>query len=223
MMMADRRTFKTFVLFVTLSVSSVPHRGLGQRPDVSAPADATDRPTVAMCKKVAPDAEYFVPEDLKLHRVPSGSGAYGYRQNCPFWVVDFSLNRLANSILEADGSRSFEETKFYGAAYDLPSSSSANGKDPIVKEDCLRLRVEYYIFSKFKHEPEFVFRRHLYMVGEWTGQNTCMLSKDPTSAPDWFKLTAPKANVLVVRVATRVKLRTSWQETTAVIEDVPAN
>ena len=33
---------------------------------------------------------------------------------------------------------------------------------------------------------------------------------------------APDANVLVIRVATRVKLRTSWQEAAAIIHDIPA-
>ena len=173
------------------------------------------------CAKVQPDAEYFIPENISSHRVPSGSGRYGYRQGCPFWVVDFSMNSKSNTFLNQDGSRFREKTLFYGLAYDLPSSQSAGGKDPIVKEDCQRLRVEYIIYTKFKHESSFVLKRHITAKGGWTSGNVCSLSLNYALPENSFRTEAPEANVRVIRVATRVKLRTSWQEATAAVEDAP--
>lgn len=173
------------------------------------------------CAKVQPDAEYFIPENLSAHTVPSGSGRYGYRQGCPFWVVDFSMNSKSNTVLNPDGTRFREKALFYGLAHDLPSSQSEGGKDPIVKEDCLRLRVEYIIYTKFKHESTFVFKRHITAKGGWTSANVCSLSLNYALPENSFKTEAPEANVRVIRVATRVKLRTSWQEAAGRVEDAP--
>ena len=212
---------KKLVLLV-LCAATICAAAVGQGPDVSEPSSRDDRRVVRECAKVGPDAEYFIPENLVSHTVRSGSGAYGYRKICPFWVVDFSLNSKSNSNLQPDGTRDFDDTVFYGIPHDLPSSLMAGGIDPIVKEDCSRLRVEHYIYKKFKHEAEFVFQKHLYRQGQWdTSLNHCTLTKNPAVAPDRFKTAAPQANVLVIRVATRVKLRTSWQEAAAKIEDLP--
>ena len=174
------------------------------------------------CANVQPDAEYFIPENISAHTVPSGSGGYGYRQGCPFWVVDFSMNSKSNTVLSPDGSRFREPTLFYGIAHDLPSSQSAGGKDPIVKEDCLRLRVEYIIYTKFKHESAFVIKRHITAKGTWiSSANVCSLSLNYALPENSFKTEAPEANVRVIRVATRVKLRTSWQEAAGRVEDAP--
>lgn len=216
---------KTKLTLVLLAICAVNIcvAAIGQQPNVSELSDRQNRRVVTECAKIAPDAEYFVPENLVKHIVPSGSGAYGYRSTCPFWVVDFSLNSKSNSSLSPDGTRFLEDTVFYGIPHDLPSSAMANGTDPIVKEDCERLRVEHYIFRKFKHEPTFVFQKHLYRQGGWIpSTKSCKLTKDPGQAPDRFKTEAPQANVLVIRVATRVKLRTSWQEAAAIVHDLPA-
>ena len=187
--------------------------------DVSSTAQS--RAVVSRCAKALPDAEYFVPENLEEHIVPSGSGAYGYRKSCPLWIVDFSLNSKSNTYV-VDGQRFVEKTVFYGEPHDLPSSLSAGGNNPIVEEDCKRLRVEHFIYKKFKHESTFVFQKHLFRKGEWQGsQNGCALTKDPGTPPDSYTVEAPNANVLVIRVATRVKLRTSWQEAAARIHDIP--
>ena len=216
-------TLKPIMLLLALCGLTVFDRVLGQQPDVSVPSSRENRRVVTNCAKIGPDAEYFVPENLVQHIVPSGSGAYGYRNTCPFWVVDFSLNSKANSVLLPNGSRLLEDTVFYGIPHDLPSSLMAGGTDPIVKEDCERLRVEHYIYRKFKHETTFVFQKHLYRQGQWIASTkSCKLTKDPGQAPDRFKTEAPQANVLVIRVATRVKLRTSWQEAAAIIHDLPA-
>jgi hypothetical protein len=174
------------------------------------------------CARADADAEYFIPESLSEHRVPSGSGGYGYRQGCPFWVVDFSMNSKANSYIPfGSTARVREKTLFYGVIYDLPSSNSAGGSIPIVKQDCERLRLEYIVYSKFKHEPNFVLKRHITANTVWSGDNTCKLPIN-TALPEYsFKTTAPEANVLVIRVATRVKLRTSWQEVAAMASDAP--
>lgn len=189
--------------------------------DVSSTPQA--RAFVSRCAKAPPDAEYFVPENLVQHIVPSGSGAYGYREGCPLWIVDFSLNSKSNTYL-VNGQRFVEKTVFYGVPHDLPSSLSAGGKNPIVEEDCKRLRVEHFIYKKFKHESAFVFQKHLFRKGQWQGSQNggCKLTKDPGTPPDSFRVEAPDANVLVIRVATRVKLRTSWQEAAAIIHDIPA-
>jgi hypothetical protein len=174
------------------------------------------------CAQANADAAYFIPENLTEHRVPSGSGGYGYRQGCPFWVVDFSMNSKANSYIPFGSTvRVREPTLFYGAIYDLPSSRSAGGTIPIVKEDCERLRLEYIIYSKFKHEPNFVLKKHITTNAVWSGDNTCKLPIN-TALPEYhFKTSAPEANVLVIRVAARVKLRTSWQEVAAMASDAP--
>ena len=170
------------------------------------------------CAGAQADFEYFIPENFSEHAVPSGSGRYGYRQRCPFWVVDFSMNSKSNSYLPPEG-RVREPTLFFGLPHDLPSSNSAGGRIPIVKEDCERLRLEYIIYSKFKHEANFVLKKHITANAGWSG--TCNLSIN-TALPQYHFMTrAPEANVLVIRVAARVKLRTSWQEVAAMAVDAP--
>ncbi len=214
------------VLATTLAVLATTEPSTTE-PSTTVPSTTESRTTlvttvVSSCATVQPDAEYFIPENLVEHIVPSGSGAYGYRKGCPLWVVDFSLNSKSNSYLPPNGQRIPEKTVFYGVPHDLPSSLSAGGENPIVQEDCQRLRVEHFIYKKFKHESAFVFKKHLTRKGVWQGsQNGCILTKDPATPPDGFRVEAPEANVLVIRVATRVKLRTSWQEAAAKIHDVP--
>jgi hypothetical protein len=209
---------KFFFILSTIMVSAALGASTTQQPRNRTPSSPTVLPE-ADCAGVAPDAEYFIPENFTRHDVPSGSGRYGYRQRCPFWVVDFSMNSKANSYLTPEGSRVRERTLFFGLPHDLPSSSSAAGWIPIVKEDCERLRLEYIIYSKFKHESNFVLKRHITATASWSG--TCNLSIS-TALPQYHFMTrAPEANVLVIRVATRVKLRTSWQEVAAIAEDAP--
>jgi len=182
-------------------------------PDSLAAQANTAQTTVLMeslCATAKADAEYFIPEAFVDHLVPSLSGRYGYRGGCPFWVVDFSMNSKSHSQL-VNGVRIRNQTRFYGVPHDLPSSQSAGGKDPIVQEDCQRLIVEYIIYTKFKHVANFVMTRHITAKGEWASNNQCLLTK-PILDENSFITQAPEANVRVIRVATRVKLRTSWQE-----------
>ena len=220
------RATLAFKIFLVLSalVTVILKTNFAQALDRSQLLGTESRPLVSRCAKVAPDAEYFVPEKIVQHTVPSGSGAYGYRTGCPLWVVDFSLNSKSNTELLPNGDRFHEKAAFFAVAHDLPSSSSAGGEIPIVKEDCERLRVEHFIYKKFKHEPTFLFQKYLLRKGEWIASpKTCRLTKDPYTPPDSFTAEAPNANVLVIRVAVRVKLRTSWQEAAARISDIAAH
>lgn len=185
----------------------------------AAPAGDTSAPAPALietrCGKVAPDSEFFIPEPFEQKVVPSLTGGYGYRSGiCPFWVVDFSLNRLSNSQI-IDGQRVFDDTEFWAVPYDLPSSAAANGDRPMVQEDCERLRVEYIVYKKFKHEAHFAVQQHNTVTASWVGSG-CVVN--PYGK---LRVSAPTANVLVIRVATRVKLRSSWQETAAKAVDAP--
>ena len=185
-------------------------------PDFLAAQANTAQTTVLIeseCATAKADDEYFIPEAFVEHLVPSLSGRYGYRARCPFWVVDFSMNSKSHSQL-VNGVRIRNLTRFYGVPHDLPSSQSAGGKDPIVQEDCQRLLVEYIIYTKFKHEANFVMTRHITAKGNWASNNKCLLTK-PILDENSFITQAPEANVRVIRVATRVKLRTSWQEAAA--------
>src|SRR5688572_13299963 len=213
---------KFLAVLAALVASAVSTTTHAQAPNVNELSTTQARTIVSNCAKAPPDAEYFIPENLVQHIVPSGSGAYGYRTGCPLWVVDFSLNSKSNTYLLPNGQRMKEKTVFYGVPHDLPSSLSAGGENPIVEEDCERLRVEHFIYRKFKHESTFVFQKHLARKGVWqSSTKTCQLTKDPGTPPDAFRVEAPDANVLVIRVASRVKLRTSWQEAAAKIHDVP--
>lgn len=213
-------TLKSFGLSATI-VTAAAITAAQQKVQLDGESVPIDVFLESKCAKAAADAEYFIPENISFHIVPSSSGRYGYRQGCPFWVVDFSMNSKANTVLAPDGTRFREKTLFYGLAHDLPSSQSAGGKDPIVKEDCLRLRVEYIIYTKFKHESAFVLKRHITAKGSWTSANVCSLSLNYALPQNSFRTEAPEANVRVIRVATRVKLRTSWQEAAGRVEDAP--
>lgn len=179
-------------------------------------ASDTPLPNVeSACAQAPPDREYFIPEAFSEKVVPSNTGRHGYEQGCPFWVVDFSMNSKSNTYIQ-DGVRIKESTNFDGIPTDLPSSSSsAHNLKPGVLEDCKRYRQEYIIYTKYKHEPNFVLRSHNTVTHKMAG-TSCYIPNNPK-----YKTKAPDANVLVVRVATRTKLRTSWQETAARAADAP--
>lgn len=172
-----------------------------------------------ICAKVPPDAEYFIPESFKEKKVASGSGWYGYRSatKCPLWVVDFSMNSKSNTYVSPDSGKRFkEETVFSGDAYDLPSSAAKFGNAPIVEEDCKRFKGRYFTYFKMKHEPTFKFIKTVTYHGSWAGHsNKC----DVVFSEGGAKFTAPDANVLVIRVAVDVLLRSSFQEAAAIAKD----
>jgi hypothetical protein len=198
------------------------------RPGTATGAAATPaRPAALMdhCAKAPPDAEYFIPESFSQKVMPSGSGGYGYRSRaeCPFWIVDFSLNSRSNTQIDPEtGERLKESTHFRGDAFDLPSSQQKNGIRPIVAEDCQRLFIEYTIYTKMKHESAFILRNRVRQQGDWKG-GSCNLKglKPGDSIADVLTYKAPDANVLVVRVVVGVKLRSSWQEAAAIASDGP--
>ncbi|MDO8478830.1 MAG: hypothetical protein Q7W02_22050 [Candidatus Rokubacteria bacterium] len=174
-----------------------------------------------LCANAQADATYFIPEAFTEHSLRSISGKHGYRTspNCPFWVADFSMNSKSNTFVDPrTNQRIKQRTQFYGRAHDLPSSPSADGTMPVVDEDCKRYTVEYIVYRKFKHEANFVLQKHVTSQGSVLGGG-CIQQPKPDLAS--YKTEAPDANVLVIRVATRVKLRTSWQETAARADDAP--
>jgi hypothetical protein len=169
----------------------------------------------ATCANAQPDREYFIPENFADEVIASGSGRYAYEGQCPFWIVDFSMNNKSNTFMQ-DGVRIKENTQFYGIPNDLPSTeSSAPALSPMTQEDCKRYQLSYMVYTKFKHEPNFVFRGKYAVNHKMTGSN-CYIPQ-----PSKFKTKAPDANVLVIRVVTRMKLRTSWQEAAARANDAP--
>ena len=168
------------------------------------------------CAKVAADATWLVPKSFPKdgHYVPSPSGGYGYRHNCPFWVVDFALNSESHTF---DNPPSKEWTRFTGVAYDLPSSpSTAEGLsgDP---EDCNRLWIEYYVYQRYSLEAGFDTATewpplHTVLKGEYDALNqVCGV----TSVTDFTDAQAPPLNLWWVRVAVRVRERNTWQEAAA--------
>lgn len=207
-----------FVLLTTLVVSTAL-----AAPDTKGPSEKMPSASVeSLCAKAQADATYFIPESFKEQGLRSISGKHGYRAspNCPFWVADFSMNSKSNTFVDPKTNQRIKErTQFYGRAQDLPSSPSAEGTIPTVDEDCKRFTVEYIVYRKFNHEANFVLIKHVTSEGSVLGAG-CTQQPKPDLAS--YKTEAPDANVLVIRVATRVKLRTSWQETTARAEDVPA-
>ena len=169
-----------------------------------------------LCAQASPDAEYFIPEAFTSKVVTSKSADYAYRKGCPFWIVDFSMNSKSNSFI-FEGRRLFDGTDFDGVSSDLPSTSgTAADMTPGTEQDCTRLRVEYFVYKKFKHEANFVFQAHsVRAAGMWG--TSCVI---PTPG-QYLVSHAPTANVLVVRIATRVKLRNAYQEAAARAVDHP--
>lgn len=201
------------ILAVSAALASAQTKGVGPLPGAGT--------VESLCAKAQADGTYFIPEAFNNHSIRSVSGRHGYRTSpdCPFWVVDFSMNSTSNIFVDPQtNQRSKEPTRFYGRAIDLPSSVAADDALPIVGEDCNRYTVEFIVYRKFKHEANFVLQTHVISQGTLQG-SSCIQTPRPELAA--YKTKAPDANVLVIRVATRVKLRTSWQETAAVAEDVP--
>lgn len=217
--------------FVTTVACAAPQDAtLGASIPGNIPIQKTAIDWMTNCEKANPDAEYFIPESFSLKMMPSSSGAYGYRSmvtSCPLWIVDFSMNSKSNTYIEpTTGERIKESTVFSAGAYDLPSSASKNenGTIPTVAEDCKRYDHEYYIYSKMKHESIFQFQQYQRWKGSWNpSSKKCDFVWGGTGnfSPSALKFKAPSANVLVIRVMVRVKLRDSWQKASANAYDAP--
>lgn len=178
------------------------------------------------CAAARTDATYFIPEKFGEKKMPSGSAAYGYRTGCPLWIVEYSMNSKSNTYLDEQGVRHKANTLFLGFPFDLPSSATADAENATVAEDCNRLRVEYYIYTKMKDQAAFTFRHHVIWKGVWSESskvcNRAYLKPSTDGNDATFYLKAPDAGVRVIRVAVRVKERSSWQEAAALAGQGPA-
>lgn len=205
------------VLSLTPPVRSVPS---SLAPGTGGPGTgALPLATLAGCTTVQPDREFFIPEAIpqKGISIESGSGRYGYqlKPKCPFWVVDYKLNKHSNTILSSDGTRLKLPTEFYGIPYDLPGTKAGNPSILVTEEDCKRWTLEYAIYTKWNHESNTEFKLVRQMKADSTG---CLIPADNAK----YRLDqSPSANVLVVRVVTRMKLRSSVQETAAYARIAP--
>lgn len=174
------------------------------------------------CAEVNPDASYLIPKQFGGRTEASGSGAYGYQPaaDCPYWVVDFLMNRYSNTWVTESGMTIREYVFFKGDAFDLPSSSGV-GTRPIVEEDCKRLEVDLLIYRKDPNENTFkMIKTGAGRFGSWNNTNqTCSL----VGLPGLHSERAPTSNMLKIRIAVRVKLRGSWQQAAAYATLAPPN
>lgn len=198
------------------------------------PTHTINKPTVGVesgapqaiwkrCSEVAPDVSYLIPRTNQFggRTEASGSGEYGYQRaaDCPYWVVDFLMNRFSHTWVSESGALMRENVIFFGDAFDLPSSSTANGTRPIVEEDCKRLEVDVFIYRKGPNENKFKIIRNRKGRGSWDGTK-CVLSG---LQGEEVSEHAPNSNILKFRIAVRVKLRGSWQQAAGYAIPAPPN
>jgi hypothetical protein len=212
-----RKSCLTLLPWVMLAVSVLPVAGCravthNQPGVVNSAVGSPSRLEVDFsraCADVKADTVFVVPkafDDVKGYYLPSPSGGYGYRQGCPFWVVDFFLNSDSHS------NPLREPTRFTGIAYDLPSSPSTIQGFPGDPEDCSRFVVDYYVYQRSSLDPTYQ------ASSQWptrlhTTLSTCNAPKDATS--QYVDVMPPEVNAWWVRVAVRVRERNSWQEAAA--------
>jgi hypothetical protein len=185
------------------------------RPRVVAELDTTRQTILQKCAEVDPDASYLIPKADQFggQTEASGSGAYAYKPpgNCPYWVVDFLMNRSSNTWVDEFGNTKRENVRFYGNTFDLPSSKDANLNHtrPIVEEDCKRLELDVFIYRKDPNENTFKIIKSGKNRFSWDNTNkTCNMQ----GLLEEHSERAPTANMLKIRIAVRVKLRGSWQQ-----------
>lgn len=211
-----------FLMLCPLAViNAQPVSGQRATPTVNSPKFKAELDTsqtmLQKCAQVQPDASYLIPrsEQFGGRTEASGSGAYAYKPagNCPYWVVDFHMNRFSNTYINpTSGETERDEVIFSGNAFDLPSSGSSvdnGGKTPIVEEDCKRLEVDVFIYRKDPNENTFKFLKGDKMRFSWDST-----SKRCNQQGLWatYAEEAPLSNMLKIRIAVRVKLRGSWQQ-----------
>lgn len=195
------------------------------------PGLLSNRPEIS-CAAIEHDVYTWIPETMGEIVRESGSGAYGYRKGCNFWVVDYAMNWLSNNPLDPYGNRLHENTRFFGSAFDLPSSLTANGVNafPGTKDDCENFELRYLIWTRMNNDPDWIYKGDRRLFGtpsSWDpATGACSLGDASTleGGLSYFETKAPPGqNVLRIRVATRVKERTSWQETAAIARDGDAD
>jgi hypothetical protein len=154
------------------------------------------------CRTAEPDKLYYVLQNSAPMNAESGSGGYGYRTTaCKRWVVDYKVATYS------------PEWIISGEAWDLPSSSVANGTWPSNAQDCARVATYLTFYRKKASETAFTQIGSGKITGQWSASSsTCyrvptgMTSAiAPHSVSGWDTW----------RVAVGTKLRTTWQEVRA--------
>lgn len=176
------------------------------------------------CSTVEPDASYLIPRSNEFSGqvLASGDGEYGYQSSadCPYWVTDFKLNRYSNTWISESGALMKEGVLFKGDAYDLPSSQSHGGTRPIVEEDCRRLEVDVILYRREPGTTTFkLVDSGKGRFASWSESGGCSLS----GLPEIIGAEAPNANILTIRIATRARLRDSWQQAAGTAFLAPPN
>lgn len=195
-----------------------------QRPPVTQ-AGAPMTTVFQVCARGEPDAHYLIPDSNAFsgRTEASGDGEYGYEpaSECPYWVVDFLMNRFSNTWVNESGQLMREHVLFSGGAFDLPSSPSRDGTRPVIEEDCRRLEIDVLVYRK--DPDENIFRLVKHGSGRFASWNAQSKSCSLQGLPEVHSERAPDANMLKVRIAVRVKLRGSWQQAAAHALIAPPN
>lgn len=195
----------------------------GDRPTIgAADTPGTMQTTVGACAAAAPDAEYLIPRQFSVRTEASKDGGYGFLKPaaCNYWIVDFLLNRYSNERITEDGMVLHDPVIFAGDAYDLPSSAQHNGSRPIVEEDCRKLEIDVLVYRKDPDSNTFtLLSRSQGRFASWNaGNRSCSISALQARTE-----TAPHANITKIRIATRVKLRGTWQQAAGLAYLAPPN
>ncbi|HMJ13899.1 MAG TPA: hypothetical protein VK524_20920 [Polyangiaceae bacterium] len=163
--------------------------------DIVLPIDA--------CRTADPDQIFYVLANSGALVSESKNGGYGYDLPCARWVVDYKIATYS------------PEWQITGEAWDLPSSSGANGLVPTNAHDCGRFATYVTFYRKKASETSFTNLGSGKFAGTWSS-SSCKLTPSgtmttaiaPPSTTGWDTW----------RIAVGSKLRTSWQETRAVGE-----
>ncbi|MCE9670844.1 hypothetical protein LY474_23840 [Myxococcus stipitatus] len=171
-------------------------------------------PPIVLCTSVDPHATvyvgngYNVPLDSLPYASKSGSGAYFY-EGCGRYVVDLYIgdtHPAANYVLSA-----------YGAAHNLPSSSTLTGELPNNALDCGEYR-QWQTFYRKNTLGNWETLGSATQKGAWVG-NKCELQLVSGSLPALTGITNTDGSGWdVYRVAVAVKLRSSGQEAKVVVD-----
>jgi len=154
------------------------------------------------CRTAEPDKLFFVLQNSAPLTAESGSGAYGYKTTaCKRWVVDYKVATYS------------PEWIMTGEAWDLPSSSVANGTWPSNAQDCGRVATYLTFYRKKANETAFTQIGSGKITGSWSASSsTCYRI---TSGMTYVIAPHSTSGWDTWRVAVGTKLRTTWQEVRA--------
>ncbi len=163
-------------------------------------------PLYDYCANASPDVVrhvgngYDTPISALPYRAESGSGAYGYGTDlCKSFIVDAKLAQATPQIQLSAG------------AWDLPSSSAANGIKPSNAEDCARYSHSVRYYHRKGDTGAFTSLGGATFKGSWSA-GTCTLYVSSGSMATYVAAPTPGAGWDYYRTVLRVKQRTSYQE-----------